>query len=212
MKCSRIYIATATVPHQDHPLRFPQQIILVQDCRIGFPCGALPGSLSLCVEDPFFVFLRRMPSCSLSLSSHTGWSSCTFSCRNIYEVFGILYTPSKVYKLAFGTFETSFNAPFGTSKTSLLQLGLWNIQNIEKMFWMFQTSLNPPSLPPSSLLLPLEHSEHKRADSVCTKTVWSSSHNHNWKFCNFISCSGMLLSSQNSEFLNTYFTICRPDF
>jgi hypothetical protein len=58
----------------------------------------------------------------------------------------------------------------------------------------------------------LEHSEHKRADSVCTKTVWSSSHNHNWKFCNFISCSGMLLSSQNSEFLNTYFTICRPDF
>jgi hypothetical protein len=48
-------------------------------------------------------------------------------------------------------FETSFNALFGTFKTSLLQLGLWNIQNIEKMFWMFQTSLNPPSLPPSLL-------------------------------------------------------------
>jgi hypothetical protein len=67
-------------------------------------------------------------------------------------VFSILNTPSKVYKLAFGTFETSLNAPFGTFKTSLLQLGLWNIQNIEKMFWMFQTSLNPPSLPPSSFL------------------------------------------------------------
>ncbi|KAH9552325.1 hypothetical protein CY35_09G059900 [Sphagnum magellanicum] len=58
MKCSRVYIATAKVPHQDHPLGFPQQIILVQDCRICFPCGALPGSLSL---SPW-----RIPSLSFS--------------------------------------------------------------------------------------------------------------------------------------------------
>jgi hypothetical protein len=45
-------------------------------------------------------------------------------------MFSILYTPSKVYKLAFGTFETSFNAPFETFKTSILQFKLWNIQNI----------------------------------------------------------------------------------
>jgi hypothetical protein len=64
-------------------------------------------------------------------------------------VFSILYTPSKVYELAFGKFKTSFNAPFETFKTSLLQLRLWNIQNIEKMFWMFQTSLNIPSLLPT---------------------------------------------------------------
>jgi hypothetical protein len=48
-------------------------------------------------------------------------------------VFSILNTPSKVYKLTFGTFETSLNAPFGTFKTFLLQLELWNIQNIKEL-------------------------------------------------------------------------------
>jgi hypothetical protein len=89
-------------------------------------------------------------SLSLSLSPHTQDDHYVPFLVEIYiyEVFSILYTPSKVYKLAYRTFETSFNAPFGTFKTSLLQLGLWNIQNIEKMFWMFQTSLKHLSLPP----------------------------------------------------------------